>query len=177
MALWDQWRKRKKVPPRQQKIADKVKKSYIKKIQQVVKKYQEKIRKGEVIEKKEISDYIRDNSKAESARAKTIVETETTRYWNTIRKNVYDESEDVTHYLFMAIRDMATTKWCKTRTGLVYAKGDPLLEKEKPPCHWNCRSEILPLTPQNPKHKKIIDDKSRWRRNHSPEPLPHGWNK
>jgi hypothetical protein len=43
-------------------------------------------------------------------------------------------------------------------------------------CHPNCRSEILPLMPLNPKHKKLIDNESMWRQNNSPVPLIKGWN-
>lgn len=177
MALWDRWRKGGKAPPRPRKIAEKIKKAYIKKAQQVVGSFEQRIGRGELIEKREIVQAIMDRSKADQARSRTIVETETTRYWNQVRRDVYDESPDVTHYLFVAIRDMATTKWCKTRTGLVYAKGDPILTRETPPCHWNCRSELLPLTKQNPRHKALIDNDTLRRRNHSPEPLPPGWNK
>lgn len=176
MQLWDLWRNKKKAPPRQKALANKIKKAYIRKAQQVVSKYETRARRGDVIEKQEVLSDLREQTKAPSARVNTIINTETTRYWNQARRNVYDESQDITHYLFLAIRDAATTKWCKTRNGLIYAKGDPILSRETPPIHWNCRSEILPLTPKNPRHKKLIDDELLRRRNHSPEPLPPGWN-
>lgn len=190
MVLWDLWRKKKEAPPRQKAIANKIKKKYLQKVQEITKTYNDRARQGEVIDKSKISNMLMDRSKAEAARSKTIVETETTRYWNTIRRDTYDESPDVTHYIFVSIRDAATTKWCRTRTGLVYAKGDPILDRETPPIHWNCRSEILPLTagtflnkktghrePINPKHYKLAHDPTLQRRYHSPEPLPPGWNR
>lgn len=177
MEAWDLWRKTGKAPKKQKAMGDKIKKAYLDKVREVTKEYNDATRSGKIVEKSDLANQIMESSKAERARSNTIVETETTRYWNQTRKNTYDESEDVTHYIFVAIRDMATTKWCKTRDGLVYAKGDPILTKELPPCHWNCRSEVLPLTPLNPRHKKLIDDDSLKRRNHSPEPLPPSWNK
>lgn len=177
MVLWDKWRKKGDAPPRQKAIANKIKKKYLQKVQEVTKTYNDRTRRGEVVSKKEVADMLVSRSKAEAARSKTIVETETTRYWNTIRRDAYDSSPDVTHYLFVSIRDAATTKWCKTRTGLVYSKTDPLLDKETPPIHWNCRSEILPLTPLNPRHLKLIENESLRRRNHSPERLPPEWNR
>jgi uncharacterized protein with gpF-like domain len=105
-----------------------------------------------------------------------IVATETTRYYNDVRHEIYSQSEDINHFLFMSIRDFRTTEWCKTRNGLVYKKEDPLYLREKPPCHWNCRSEMVPLTDVNPRHEKMINDPSIARRNNKCKPLPPGWN-
>lgn len=177
MVLWDKWRKRKEVPARQKKIIKDIKRAYISRVQEVWKKYSEDFRRGDIVQKKEIVDKIKRASNATKARSSTIVNTETTRYWNDVRVETYSESEDVTHFLFVAVRDFRTTKWCKTRQGLVYTKDTQLLKKNKPPCHWNCRSEVLPLTPLNPKHKLLIADRSRRAENNRPEPLPVGWNK
>lgn len=187
MKLWDLWRKKGVVPPRQKKIIESVKKAYVKKCQEVYIKNSEQFRSGDAFDQQQLIDKINKATKGEYSRNKTIIETETTRYWNQTRRNIYDESKDVTHYLFIAVRDQATTAWCfngkrphargRGRGGLVYAKDDPLLKTETPPCHWNCRSEILPLTPANPRHQSLIEDKSKSRRSHSCEPLPAGWNR
>ena len=176
MDLWDKWRKGDaKLPGRQRKIAEELKKAYLKKTQETWKRYSKDFRNGDSGEKAAIIQKVKDAGRTTFARAKTIVETETTKYYNQARKDYYDESDDVTHYLYVPIRDAATTKWCKSRQMVVYTKGTKFLRDETPPIHWNCRSEILPLTPQNPRHKKLIDDKSRRRENRSPEPLPRGW--
>lgn len=174
MKLWDLWRKKKQMPPQQKRYAERVKKAYIDRAQKSWQKHSEDMREGKSADREGIVKSVQKEAQAPLGRADTIVNTETTRYWNTIRKETYDESEDVTHYLFVAIRDFRTTKWCKTRQGLVYEKDDPELKKG-PPMHWNCRSEILPLTSQNPRHQALIDDKSKARRNRHPEPLPEGW--
>lgn len=172
---WDAYRKRKKVPPRQQAIADRLRKAYVDKCQSVWRANSQDFLSGITASKTEAVQAIMDGADVVNSRGKMIVETETTYYFNAARRKIYDQSQDVTHYLFVSIRDHATTKWCKSRQGLVYAKGDPLLEKETPPIHWNCRSELLPLTPANPNHLKIIQDRERARRNNSPEPLPAEW--
>lgn len=172
---WDLWRKKGKMPPRQREIAEKLKKAYIKKVQSVWVKYGEEFRSGETASTAEAFRKIYEGAAVVYSRAKMIVETETTYYFNKARRDIFDESPDVTHYMFVALRDHATTKWCKTRQGLIYKKGDPLLDKETPPIHWNCRSEILPMTILNPSHLKLIEDKSRQRRNNRCEPLPKGW--
>ena len=173
--MWDKWRTIGKMPPRQKSIAEKLKKAYLKKVQSVWVKYGDEFRSGITESATRAVEKIQEGADVIYSRAKMIVETETTYYYNRARRDIYDESPDVTHYLFVAIRDHATTKWCKTRNGLVYAKGDPLLETETPPIHWNCRSEILPLTAHNPNHRKLIEDPSRKRRNHKCFPLPKGW--
>jgi SPP1 gp7 family putative phage head morphogenesis protein len=110
-------------------------------------------------------------------RGNMIVATETTRYFNQARQAFYDEVPSVTHYLFIAIRDHRTTKWCKSRNGLVFEKGTELFKRNRPPTHYNCRSEIVPLNRFNPRHKAMIDDKSIQAKNNKMEPLLPGWNK
>lgn len=175
MRWWDMVRK-KRAPQYIQKQAKEIKQKYLNKCQQVYKKYSAAFRSGEQFNQKAVVKDIERIGETTVSRAKVIVATETTRYYNQARKEVYDESEDVTHYLFVSIRDFRTTDWCKQRNGLVYAKDDPLTKKEVPPTHYNCRSEMLPLTPFNPKHKKLIDNKRLARRNNSPKPLLKGWN-
>lgn len=177
MDAWKKWRKKGKAMPRQKAIAKKLKEEYLKRIKTVWKKYSEPFRTGNESDQKKAIDAIKTATQKSYGKSKTIATTETTRYYNEARRSYYDQSEDVTHYLFLAIRDHRTTKWCSTRTGLVYEKDSAYLERETPPCHWNCRSEITPLTPLNPAHKVLIDKASLQRKNRHPEPLPIGWNK
>jgi len=173
--LWDKFRKKKYIPPRQRAIAERVKKAYLHRVQAEWVKHGDKFRSGEVAVRTEAVAAIMKGADVGYVRAKMIVETETTYYYNKTRRAVFDKSPDVSHYLFMAIRDHRTTEWCKSRHGLVYAKDDPLLKKEQPPVHWNCRSELLPLTELNPTHKKLIDDPARRRRNRKCKSLPPEW--
>lgn len=175
--LWDQWRKKKKMTPREKVLSDRVKRQYIQKVQDVWTRYSEDYRKGDEFTQKEIQRKIAEAGKMSTARAQTVANTETTRYWNQARKEVYDRSPDVTHYLFMAIRDARTTAWCSQRHGLVYEKGQDVTQREQPPIHWNCRSEIVPLTPTNSKHRELIEDPRIQRDHHHPKPLPAGWNR
>ncbi len=176
MIWWDMVRK-KRAPKKIQLQAKQIKRKYLDKCQQVYKKYSAAFRSGEVYNQKQVVADVKDAGKTTFSRAKIIVTTETTRYYNDVRRNYYDQSDAITHYLYVAIRDHRTTEWCKDRNGLVYAKDDPLTDKETPPAHYQCRSEMLPLTPFNPKHKALINNKSLARRNNSPKPLLKGWNK
>jgi SPP1 gp7 family putative phage head morphogenesis protein len=176
MKWWDMTRKN-RAPKKIQIQAKQIKRKYLDKCQQVYQKYSAAFRSGEVYNQKKVMADVKLAGETTFSRAKVIVTTETTRYYNDVRRNYYDQTETVTHYLYVAIRDHRTTEWCNDRNGLVYSKDDPLSEREKPPIHYNCRSEMLPLSPFNPKHKALINNKSLARRNNSPKPLMKGWNK
>jgi SPP1 gp7 family putative phage head morphogenesis protein len=185
LKLYDRWRKGLYKPKGFQRKAESIQKKYISAIQDTWKNLSEDFREGGTQTQEEIKKKVAESTGATEARANTIVRTETTRFYNETRKIYYDKAPNVTHYLFLAVRDKATTPWCRNttvngyrgRSGLVYAKDDPLLEKEKPPCHWSCRSELLPLSRFNPTHQKMIADESIQRRNNTCTPLPPGWNK
>jgi len=180
---YDAFKNKGDMPSRQKAFADKIKKAYIKKCQSVWQQFTESFRDGEVFDKEEAIKVISDASRGVASRTNTIIETETTNYYNGVRREIYDKANVVTHYLFLAIRDHGTTHWCsdkvvkgkRGRHGLVYKKGDLITDKETPAIHWNCRSEYVPLTPFNPRHKKLIEDDKLQRRNNVCHPLPKGW--
>src|SRR6185369_13186171 len=117
-ALWDQWRHTGRLPGRTQKQAEAIKTLYIRRVQQAWQRHGQDFTQGnrvagrhakEVEPVNGISDngraivwnpsaFDRDAARAaiEKAfavpkqRAKTIVETETTRYYNTVRINTYN---------------------------------------------------------------------------------------
>lgn len=171
----DEYIKKRKPSARVKGIAQRLNEAYLKKVQSVWKKYAKEFIAGAIKDKPAIIEEVKAAGRTVFARAKTIVETETTYYYNKSRMQTYDKSPQVTHYLFVTVRDKATTKWCKDRRGLVYEKGSQILKDETPPVHWNCRSEILPLTPFNNYHRSLIEDENRKRENKRPEPLPPGW--
>lgn len=183
MKAYDHYRKTGKLPKRQQTLYERIKADYLKQCRKVWDKYGEKFRTGETASRVEATQQIRKAAETTTSRAQTIVRTETTSAYNQVKKEYFDSSPDVTHYMLIAIRDKRTTHWCSStkfqglrgRHGLVYAKDDPLCDKEVPACHWNCRSSWAPLSPRNPTHLKFINDKSLARRNNQCYPLPKGW--
>lgn len=185
MDLYDRWRKGLFTPKGPARQAQSIKKAYIAAINATWKAFSYDFRNGGEDVQADIVKQVREAGKSTIPRAQTIVRTETTRYYNDARRAYYDKGGDVTHYLFLAVRDKATTPWCTSqkvdgkrgRSGLVYAKDDPLLDAETPPVHWNCRSELLPLNRFNPAHRKLIADPAMQRRNHVCHALPPGWNK
>lgn len=181
--LYDHYRKTGKVPKPFRDMGEDIKKQYLKKTQSVWRKHAEDFRTGDEATQENVLRKVEGAADTVESRAKTIVRTETTNYYNNTRREIFDQTDAVSHYLFLAIRDQATTQWCsdkvvggkRGRHGLVYKKSDPLTAKETPACHWNCRSEMVPLTPFNPRHAKLIEDESLQRRNHRCTPLPKGW--
>lgn len=174
--LWDKTRKRNQILKRPNKLYEQIRKAYLKKLQSTWYRHAEDFLNGDASTQEKAIEAIKRQAEVLSARAHTIVRTETTYYQNKARITFYDATPEVTHYLFLAIRDKATTKWCKTRTGLVFEKGTVLFKNNQPPCHWNCRSEMTPLVPYNPRHKKLIDNKSLRAETRRLFPLPPGWN-
>jgi SPP1 gp7 family putative phage head morphogenesis protein len=183
MRLYDLYRKGKFKPKRSVKQAREIQKQYLKKVSSVWERHSEDFRAGDVATQEMVVRKIREAAQTTTSRAKNIVRTETTNYYNKARKEFYDESDDITHYLFVAIRDAATSPWCspltthgmRGRSGLVYAKSDPLCNKERPACHPGCRSEFLPLNRLNPAHLRFIQNLSIQRRENTCFPLLKGW--
>lgn len=172
---YDAVRRGEKVPLRIKKNAATIKNLYLKKCQSLWDKYSENFRSGNAMNQDEVRRQIRNAASITSSRANTIVATETTRYYNDVREKYYDGV--ASHFLFLAIRDSRTTEWCQDRHGLVYKAGSEYLKRENAPCHWSCRSEIVPLVPFNPNHKKLIENKSLWRENNKCKPLPENWSR
>jgi SPP1 gp7 family putative phage head morphogenesis protein len=181
--MYDRWRTTGRLPRGMKEQAKKIKDNYLKKVQKVWRRYSEDYREGASVDKQHIAEKIEEAAKVGTSRARTIIRTETTNYYNDVRGEIYDQVDGVWGYLFLAIRDQGTTKWCTNKTingmrgrhGLVYEKNDPLTKRERPSCHWNCRSEMVPLTLYNPRHRKLIENKSLQRSNHKCYPLPEGW--
>lgn len=181
--IYDNYRKRGRLPKGFRDKAIAIKKEYLKKTQNVWKKYSADFRNGDEFTQENVLRKVKKAADTVQSRAKTIVRTETTNYYNETRREIYDQSDAIWGYLFLAIRDKGTTKWCtdkviegkRGRHGLVYKKGDPLTDRESPSCHWNCRSEFAPLTMFNPRHRKLIENIKMHRRNHTCHALPKGW--
>lgn len=206
--LWDQWRRTGRLPGRTAEQARAVKTLYIRRVQQAWQREGVDFINGDRVDGYGAkgtdvnetgkrgratvwnpSAFNRDAARVAiqkafavpRARAKTIVETETTRYYNTTRVNTYNQIDSVVAYLFVAVRDAATTKWCcygkGGRHGVVFFKGSALLSRNCPPCHYNCRSELLPLSRLNPAHRKLLENTTLWAQNRKLTPLLPEWNR
>lgn len=175
--MYEKFKKQGIMPAKQKALADKVKKAFFESVRKCWLRNSEDFRVGKAFDQIKAVRAIKNNLDLPRAQAVTIVQTTTTSYYNETRMEIYDQSPDVIAWLYAAVRDFATTKWCKTRDGLVYMKTDSITGAETPSNHWNCRSEMLPLTLHNPRHTRLVNDKALARRNNSCEPLPNGWSR
>lgn len=172
--MWDRWRK--KPSTAQKKNGTDIKKLFLHTVQQFWKTNSGEFRRGDTYDMQAAKDAFAKRARIVVARADMIVQTESCRNYVAAIQILYKSVDSITHYLFVSILDKRCTAWCKTRAGLVYKKGTEIQIRELPPIHWNCRSTILPLSPSNPKHKLLIDDRNRKRENRTCAPLPRGWN-
>lgn len=97
------------------------------------------------------------------SRIETIVRTNTTDAFNQgrlteIMRPELDGFVDFVQY--SAIRDTRTTPICRLLDGRIFARDDPELQNFKPPNHFNCRSILVPITPDmEVDEKKIVTPK------------------
>ena len=176
MKIWDSYQKKDNLLKRANKLYEQVRKQYLQKLETVWKVHGQDFLEGKTGNKEQAIDAIIKQGDTTIARAKTIIATETTYYQNKARVTYYNAVPEVTHYLFLAIRDKATTAWCAPRVtagkrgrhGLVFEKGSELLKKNTAPCFLP-GSQILTL--QGWKNIECIGiadyvwtHKNRWRR-------------
>jgi len=136
MRSWDLWRKKKSAAPitkRQRELFNRIKTEYKAKLQEFYIGNRDAIQAG-TIKRTEIAEKVKEVTKAPVARVQTIIRTETTTYDNQVRRQFYDSNDAIVGYLFLAIRDHATTPWCRSRHGKVFLKGTRLLDINTPPC-------------------------------------------
>ena len=164
-----------KIMKRSKKVTDLVRKEYLKKLGKKFDQIMPKISSGELtpIEAKK---ELKQAWKATESRVELIFRTETTTYFSQVQVASFKGVDGIIGFLFDALRDRATTAWCRTRHGLILKPDSPELTKHKPPCHWNCRSHLIPLA-DTAHNREMLEDTDRdpERTNRKIEPLPAGW--
>lgn len=122
----------------------------------------------------EVKARMREAWKASKPRVETIYRTETTKFFTEVQVKFYDGDDNIIGFLFDSVRDNARTDVCRSRHGLVYRPGTPDLAKNTPPCHYNCRSHLIPLA-NTPENIRMLKDPRRDPSKRSVKPLPKGW--
>ena len=95
-------------------------------------------------------------------RIETIVRTNTTDAFNQGRlvEIMRPDMEDIVPFVqYSAIMDTRTTPVCRHLDGKVFRRDDPALQDLIAPNHFNCRSVIVPLTPDIEINQKDIVNK------------------
>lgn len=111
---------------------------------------------------------------ASKARVETIFRTETTKYFAETQVKFFTGDAGIIGFLFDSVRDTSRTEICRSRHGLIYRPGSPLLTKNMPPCHYNCRSHLIALA-NNEYNRKLISEKDRNPSSAKVVPLPVDW--
>lgn len=94
---------------------------------------------------------LRDDGPIRPARLETIVRTNATDAYNRGRLVEFrDNPEAVPFVEYSAIIDDRTTRVCRLLDGRVFRADDPEIDRIKPPNHFNCRSILVPVTPDIP---------------------------
>lgn len=162
-----------KIMKRSKKVTDLVREEYLRKLGKKFDEVIPRLNSGDLTAD-EAKTQLRRAWKATESRVELIFRTETTTYFAKVQVAYFNQEDGIIGFLFDALRDRATTEWCRSRHGLIYRPGSSLLTQNLPPCHWNCRSHLIPLanTPQN---QKMLADPARDPENKKVSPLPSGW--
>lgn len=72
-----------------------------------------------------------------------------------------DVAEDRPYWMFDATLDTRTTGICKKLHGTILPADDPFWSKHTPPCHFNCRSTLITLTPEQAEQMGGVTKKPR----------------
>lgn len=164
-----------KIMKRSKFIVDRVRATYLKKLQRKFRKIQPSLNANEMTPL-EAKNALMGEWDATKSRVELIFRTETTTYFGKTQVAFFKNDPQIIGFLFDSILDMARTDWCKSRHGLIYRPGTKELSENTPSLHWNCRSHLIPLA-NTEYNRKLISDPDRDPTNRKVEPLPPGWRK
>jgi SPP1 gp7 family putative phage head morphogenesis protein len=162
-----------KIMKRSGMLTDRMKRQYIKKLQKQFVVLMPAINSGKV-SPAEVKKVLVSVWGASKPRVETIFRTETTKYFADTQIKFFSGDSDILGFLFDSVKDVARTEICSTRHGLIYRPGSKLLEINKPPCHYNCRSHLIALA-NTPFNVKLISERGRDPGLVHVAPLPKGW--
>ncbi len=161
------------VMKRSKKITDRVRTRYLQKLQRKFKIVIPKLDQGEITPQ-EAKKELMEAWKATKPRVELIFRTETTTYFGKTQTAYFNGDPDIIGFLFDSIKDTSSTRWCRSRHGIVYRPRTKLLTENTPACHWNCRSHLIPLA-NTEYNRKMLEDPNRDPELRKVEPLPPGW--
>lgn len=164
-----------KIMKRSDKLTERLRNSYIKKLRKSFDEIIPELEKGNVTPN-QVKDFMLESWKTSKARVETIFRTETTTYYAKTQVSSYENDSDIIGFLFDSVRDKSRTAWCKSRHGLIYRPGTKLLKQNTPALHWNCRSHLIPLANVE-YNRKLLKDTRRDPNHKVVVPLPRGWRK
>lgn len=164
-----------KVVKRSNKLTDRLRKQYLRKLQQTFEDLVPKMDSGH-ISPAEAKQALRERWRTSKSRVNTIFQTETTTYFAKTQVAFFEGDDQIIGFLFDAKRHVTRTQWCDDRHGLVYRPGTKLLRENTPACHWHCYSHLIALA-NTPYNRTLLEDPERDPSRRKVAPLPPGWRK
>jgi SPP1 gp7 family putative phage head morphogenesis protein len=158
---------------RSEKLMDRLRNAYLRKIKRRFEEVVPRMLTGEA-SPAEVKKELSEAWQSSESRVENIFRTETTRYFTETQLSYFDDNDEIIGFLFDSVGDSGQSNWCRSRHGLVYRPGTELLRKNSPPCHWNCRSHLIPLA-NTETNRRMLADPERDPEKRSVEPLPRGW--
>jgi SPP1 gp7 family putative phage head morphogenesis protein len=158
---------------RSQTLMDRLRRGYLRKIKRKFEEVVPRMLSGEA-SPSEVKKELTEAWQASHSRVENIFRTETTRYFTETQLSYFGDSDEIIGFLFDSVGDSGRSPWCTTRHGLVYRPGTELLRKNAPPCHWSCRSHLIPLA-NTESNRRLLADPDRDPAHRTVEPLPAGW--
>ena len=162
-----------KVLKRNKLLTDKLRKAYLAKLRKKFQTVVPMLTQG-FMSVEDVKEKLQEEWQTSRARVETIFRTETTTYFTKTQIAYFKGDDAILGFIFDSIIDKARTPICKSRHGLVYRPDSPLLQKNQPPCHFNCRSHLIPLA-NTPANRKMLEDPQRDPTIRKVIPLPPGW--
>lgn len=154
-------------------LTDRLKRQYLAKLSKAFKEIMPMIDKG-LISPQNAKRAMMSVWEASKPRVETIFRTETTKYFSETQVKFFEGDPEIIGFLFDSIKDVARTEICHTRHGLIYRPGTKLLNENKPPCHYNCRSHLIALA-NTEFNRRLMEEKSRDPSRVKVVPLPPDW--
>lgn len=162
-----------RIMKRSDSLSKSLQSQYLKKLRDRFNKLMPLIHSGDV-SPAEAKKEMMNSWKATKSRAETIFRTESTKYYADAQLKFFKNDPEIVGFMFDALIDQSVTKICRSRHGLVYRPDTELLKKNTPPCHYNCRSHLIPLA-DTEENRRMLKDPSRDPAKRRVEPLPVGW--
>ena len=160
---------------RKQFLVDRLRRGYLRKLKQRFNEVVPRLLTGKA-SPEEVKSELAKTWEASRARVENIFRTETTKYFTETQLSYFNGEPGIIGYLFDSGRDSGRSGWCKSRHGLIYRPGTALLRENKPPCHWNCRSHLVPLV-DTEHNRRMLEDPERDPEKRQVVPLPASWNR
>jgi len=161
---------------RSKAIVDRLRKSYLQKLRRKFKELIPRIRDNEITTE-QAKNKMMHVWQASKPRVELIFRTETTKYFAKTQVAFFKNDSEIIGFIFDSVPDRSRTDICKSRHGLIFTwdmTGEYSIDRNSPPCHFNCRSHLIALA-NTDENNELLNDSRRDPRTKKIVDLPQGW--